>query len=201
MAQIGFLGGTFDPPHNGHLSLALSLMEAHGLEEVWFCPASTNPFKKDRLTTDPHHRLQMARLATQDIPQFHVLDVEHQREGVSYTIDTVRHLVAEESKKESPRQIRLLLGTDTAAELPLWREVKEIILLAPPLVGSRSGDFPVLSPEASEEIFEALEKGRTKIPLLDISSTEIRRRIRSRLFCGHLLPSKVVDYIYNHHLY
>lgn len=199
--QIGFLGGSFDPPHLGHLNLAIALKEAHQLEEVWLCPTASNPFKQGKAVCSPEHRLKMTQLMIEDVPGFHVLDIECQKEHVHYTIDTLKQLVIRENQRSSPRQIRLLLGSDTAAEFPSWRNAQEIVHLAPPLVGLRSGQYPEFPGETHQDIIAAIERGRTIIPVMDISSTEIRSRLSRGLYCRHLLFSKVVDYIYYHHLY
>ncbi len=199
--QVGILGGTFDPPHFGHINLAVRIMEAHDLEEVWFCPAWSNPFKQRQETSSAEHRLAMTRLAIEGVPHCHVLDIECARQEISYTVETLRELVAMEQQRPQPRQLRLLLGTDTAQHLADWREPEEIIALAPPLVGCRFGCDELSNGSASPVVLAALEKGKTTIPLLDISSTDIRRCLSKGLYYRHLIPLKVVDYICAHHLY
>lgn len=198
-ASIGLLGGSFDPPHLGHINLAICLMEAHGLAEVWFCPAWTNPFKEGNAITAVDHRLRMTELAIEGIPQFHLLDFESRQNKLSFTIDTVRYLTHLEQSRPKPRKLHVLLGADAALSLPRWRDAEAIIELAPPLVGLRPGyvfdsDLPPL-------FRQALEQGRTDIPQMDISSTAIRRRLMDHLYCGHLLPAKVMDYISHNDLY
>lgn len=199
--QVGILGGTFDPPHFGHINLAMSLMEAHGLEEVWFCPAWSNPFKQGQKTSSCEHRLEMTRLAIEGIPQFRVVDIECSKQTVSYTVETLRDLVTLEKQRPQPRQLRLLLGADTAEQLAAWRAPEEIISLAPPIVGCRFGWTGLPNGTATPALLQAVQKGLTTIPLLDISSTDIRYRLSKRLYCGHLIHLKVVDYIWQHHLY
>ncbi len=197
-ASVGFLGGSFDPPHLGHLNLALCLMEAHQLEEVWFCPTWMNPFRQEEKKASAIHRLNMTALAIADIPRFRLLDFECEKGDVSYTIDTLRHLVQQEQTRSHPRQIRLLLGADSAQSLHLWREPEAIVQIAPPLVGLRSGYSLSAIPTP---FLTLLEQGRTEIPQMDISSTAIRKRLGEGLYCGHLVPAKVMDYISTHALY
>ncbi len=194
--QIGFFGGSFDPPHLGHINLALALMEVHDLEEVLFSPAWVSPFKNGHPSTSPDHRLKMTALSIENVPKLRLYDQECQHEDVSYTIDTLRIL-----KKNESRTIRLILGTDTAQDFPSWREPDEIVRLAPPLIGCRPGTPKICPVEASPFVQEALINGQTTIPIMDISSSQIRQRLKIGLYCGHLLPAKVLDYIYYHHLY
>ncbi|MBS0625732.1 MAG: nicotinate (nicotinamide) nucleotide adenylyltransferase [Verrucomicrobia bacterium] len=175
--KIGFFGGSFDPIHFGHIYLALQLAEAHHLDSVWVCPAFTSPFKSSQ---NPHHRLKMVQLAVEEIPHFKVLSTEIDRGGTSYTIDTIRSLSSE-------NQYHLLLSEETALELPQWKEYEELIRLAPPLIGQRG--------------LASTQKGLTPTKRMDISSTEIRSRLKKNLYCGHLVPAKALDYIHSHRLY
>jgi nicotinate-nucleotide adenylyltransferase len=181
--KIGLFGGSFDPIHFGHLNLALSLMEAHRLDRVLFCPSWLSPSKAEALhRASAPHRLQMTRLAIAEIPAFSLLESEVQREGFSYTIDTVRALLAGERRGSA---LHLILGEDAFQTLSAWKEADALRALAPPLVGGRSGGGAHCTP----------------IPLMEISSTRVRERIREGKYCGHLVPAKVLDYIRQHRLY
>lgn len=201
--RIGFYGGTFDPIHFGHLNLAIEMMERHALDEIWFCPAGFNPHKQDQLPTiSTKHRMEMLKLAIQDIPQFHLLDHEVQKEGPSYTIDTLQTLI-EESRKAPPKslQLYLILGEDAIPGFFHWKQPDEIVKLVPLLIGRRaSSNF---SPELKGDplICEAIHKGLTSNRIIEVSSTELRKRLTERRYCGHLVPAKVLDYIYAHDLY
>lgn len=197
--MIGFYGGTFDPVHFGHLNLAIELMEAHRLSEVWFCPAEISPHRLNQKPISATHRLKMLELAIEDIPQFKLIDIESRRKGPSYTIDTLRDLTEQEKKKPSPQQIALLLGEDSLARFSQWRESEKIVEMVPLYIGSRSGD--VKSWEGSFAIQKAIKKGLTRTKVMDISATEIRKRLARHLYCGHLLPAKVLDYIIENQLY
>lgn len=168
MKTVGFFGGSFDPIHFGHIALAIQLMEAHGLDEVLFCPAFCSPFKRETPPeASPEHRLAMLKLAL-DVPQFKITTAEIDRGGASYTIDTIRGLEAKGVK------LRLLLSDEAAAHLERWKEAEELVRLAPPLIAPRE---------------------------IQISSTEIRARLKKKLYCGHLIPAKALDYIRTHRLY
>lgn len=201
MGKIGILGGTFDPIHFGHLNLAFEMMEARLLDKIWFCPAKINPHKLDQTPEGANDRIKMLELAIGEIPQFEIVDIELYREGPSYTIDTLRELASKEKTKKIPDQLNLIIGEDAVPGFFHWRQPEEIIKLATLLVGSRSfGTIPCVV-EGNPEICEAIRKGMTRIHLMDISGTEIRKRLREKKYIGHLVPAKVVDYIYSHQLY
>lgn len=184
MKKIGFFGGSFDPIHLGHLNLAVQLLESGHVDEILFCPAFCSPFK---LQTPPvisgFHRLEMIRRVIEDVPQFKVSSFEIDRAVPSYTIDTIRAL------SEDGVSYRLIVSQSTAADFHLWKESKELIRLAPPLIGMRGTD-PVPAG------FAAVQTG-----LFDVSSTQVRDRIKKKIYCGHLLPRIALDYIQEHRLY
>lgn len=198
---IGFFGGTFDPIHYGHLSLAINLMEAHDLKEVWFCPTFLNPFRQTESPMNSLHRLKMVSLAIRDIPQFKLLDIECQSSKPSYTYDTIKSLLDKEHNSSNPRGIAILLGEDNISEFYRWKNAEELIQLVPLYVGKRSNALDNLKIQGPDVIQEAIRKGITNSVLIDISSTNIRHRLKSKLYCGHLIPGPVLEYIYNHHLY
>lgn len=165
---VGFFGGTFDPIHFGHISLAVHLLEAHKLDEVVFCPAFCSPFKTAAPpVASPEQRLEMLKLAL-DHPQFKISTWEVDQEKCSYTIETIRAMAQEGVK------LRLLLSDEAAAHLNKWKETEELVRLAPPLIGPRE---------------------------IQISSTDIRARLKKGLYCGHLVPAKALQYILKKKLY
>ena len=184
MKNIGFFGGSFDPIHLGHLNLAVQLLESGQVDEILFCPAFCSPLK---LQAPPlasgFHRLEMIRRVIADVPQFKVSSVEIDRGGPSYSIDTIRAL------SKDGVCYRLIVSQSTAASFDLWKESKELIRLAPPLIGMRGSD-PV--PPG----FTAVQT-----ELFDVSSTQVRDRIKKKIYCGHLLPTIALDYIEEHRLY
>lgn len=179
--MIGFFGGSFDPIHNGHLNLAVQLKEKAGLKKVLFCPAFVSPFKTGQKSADGKHRLKMIELAIEGAPGFEVIDDELQRGGPSYTIDTIRELL-----KKYDRPFRLILGEDQWSGFPQWKEAEALISIAPPLIGRRGGGGSPLSVE---------------IPQFDVSSSDVRARIRSGQWVGHLIPKQVSEYIQTQGLY
>ena len=198
---VGIYGGTFDPIHFGHLNLALELLETHHLSEVWFCPAMQNPHKEKILPTSIHHRMEMIKLAIAAIPQFQLLDIEARRQPPSYTIDTLRLLINEEEKKTIKRQFCLIIGDDSIERFSDWKEANELIQLMPILIGRCGKAVEIPNPPIHNTILMTLMQQITPTRVLNIHSTEIRQRINKRLYCGNLLPIKVIDYISRHHLY
>ena len=193
--KIGFFGGTFDPVHFGHLSLVLHMLETQGLDEIFICPARFSPHKDEESPVSPTHRWKMLELAFQPLKGFKLLDLEIKREGPSYTIDTIREL-----KKEYPSsEFNLILAEDILAGLTRWKEVEILLKMAPPLIGTRLCDVKDLKfPETLKQI---IEKGAVPSPAMEISSTDIRQRLRQGKYCGHLVPLKVLDYIASNHVY
>lgn len=200
--SIGIYGGTFDPVHLGHISLAFEIMEARHLDEVWFCPAYINPIKEHQKTpTSPEHRLNMLQMSIEREPRFRINDMELRRQEPSYTVDTLRILAAAQKEKNDPDQFFLIIGEDTAKDFYRWRKPEEIITLATLLIGRRTLLAKPEKWEGTVAIQEALRYGFTETRIMDISSSEIRERISKKLYCGHLLQEKVLDYIILNQLY
>ncbi len=198
--RIGFYGGTFDPIHLGHLNLALALMEAARLDEVWFCPAGRSPSRLGTSAT-AQHRLAMTELACSAIPGFRVIDLEIKREGPSYTIDALQEILALLRKREERSELRLLLSDETAIGFASWKEAREVIKLASPLVGRRL-IAATDAPRTGDPILDAaLKDGYISTPLFEVSATKIRERLKDGRYCGLLVPMSVLDYIAKHNLY
>lgn len=198
MKKIGIYGGTFDPFHLGHLNLAIEIMEKRNLDEVWFCPVWISPHKLHQQPLAVEHRLEMLRLALSDLPYFRLIDIEAKREGPSFTINTLKEL----KEKEPDKQFCLIMGDDAIPSFFRWHQPEIIVKLVPIFIGSRGmSELQLNSLTGDPEIIEAIKQGITPTHIMDISGTEIRRRLAAGLYCGHLLPSKVMDYISKHHLY
>jgi nicotinate-nucleotide adenylyltransferase len=199
--KIGLFGGTFDPIHFGHLNLAFELMEKKQLDQVWFIPAQINPFKTQAPPTPIEERLSLVRLAIKDIPQFYLKDLEKERSPPSYTIDTLRAFIAEEAYNPIPNQFYLLMGEDSVPGFFHWHLPEEIVQLVPLLIGSRSGIWQYKLDNFSLPLREAIQEGLTPTRLIDISGTDIRNRFSQQLYCGHLVPHEVLQYIYENQIY
>ena len=188
--RLGILGGTFDPVHCGHLLLARHVLEALHLDRVLFVPAAEPPHKTEALTASDH-RWRMVRAAVEGHDRLEASDLELRRPGVSYTVDTLRRLRGERPRDE----LFLIIGADNVPELDGWHDPEGILELAAVVAGSRveAGDLPGGAFEARIE--------RVETPIFDISSTEIRRRVRAGLPVRCLVPEAVEGYISDHGLY
>ena len=199
---IGIYGGSFDPIHIGHLNLATEILEAHHLDEVWFCPAERNPLKKEQAPVGASHRLNMVRLAIEEEPRFKVSEIEMNRAGLSYTVDTLNELNLLQKDKEDPDSFALILGEDAARDFFQWHQAEAIVDSVKLLIGSRKNEINTIEGfQGSHAIVNALNNGLTKTRIMEISSKEIRERLLNKKYCYHLLPGKVMDYIITNHLY
>jgi len=195
--NIGLFGGSFDPVHTGHLLAVQDAREALGLDRVVFVPAAVSPFKTDDLPASGEHRAAMLEAATADLPWAEVNRIELERDGVSYTIDTARALAAERPKAEWT----LLIGMDNLRSFHKWREAEELIDLVDVVTlarpGSRRPRTLSLPPRLEMKMLARIIRSRR----IDISSTEIRQRVRAGKAINNLVPAAVLDYIRRHRLY
>jgi nicotinate-nucleotide adenylyltransferase len=203
--RIGLFGGSFDPVHSGHLHAARAALDAFDLDRVVFVPAARAPHKPGLPHTSDEHRLAMLRLAIAAEPRFSVSDLELRRGGTSYTIDTVRALPAELGLAEGD-EIFLVLGSDNLRGLSSWRDVRELLELARPIVVQREGDPDRLLDDLRRNLGEAacakLDAGYLRRPPVPVSSTELREHMRgSRTPLEHEIPAAVQAYIQRHRLY
>ena len=199
MTRIGIYGGTFSPPHNGHIAAAKAFMEQMWLDIVYVIPASTPPHKQMTCAVSPEDRLDMCRLAFSEMEGVYVSDMEIQRGGKSYTVDTLRELTGED------RRLFLLLGTDMMLSLGEWYRPDEIFRLSYPVYIRREKDA-ILDQRIIQTIADYNEKygkvvRRIVTEPLVISSSEIRRRFEARESVEGLLPPSVEKYIRDKHLY
>lgn len=197
--NMGVLGGTFDPIHNGHLIVAEETRTRLNLGEVLFVPAG-QPWLKANVSILPaEHRVQMVRLAIADKPYFKLSTVEIDRAGLSYTVDTIGELQAQLGAGD---ELFFILGWDNLAELPQWKEPSRLIkmcrLVAVPRVG-----YPIPDLKPLEAIIPGLSQRVILLnrPEVDISASVIRQRAAQGLSIRHLVPELVDEYIRRHKLY
>ena len=197
--KIGLLGGTFDPIHNGHLTIAEEARKQLGLDKVVFIPASHPWLKADQDITDGEHRLAMVRLATASNPYFEVSTLELDRLGPTYTIDTVEALKTE---FDSFDDIYFITGSDAIADLPRWKEPERVVALCQ-IAGVDRPGAPNIDVEALKPLIPGVSDclKPVDIPPIDISSTTIRERVRAGLGIRDLVPPEVETYIVEHGLY
>jgi len=197
--NIGVLGGTFDPIHNGHIIVAEEVRARLNLAEVLFVPAGQPWLKEARPILAAEHRVQMVRLAIADKPCWKLAAMEVGRPGPSYTVDTITELQAQLGTGD---ELFFILGWDNLAQLPQWREPSRLIemcrLVAVPRPGYSLPDLNSL-----EAVIPGLSRRLILLeePEIDIDATEIRDRVAQGLPISHLVPEPVDDYIRQHKLY
>lgn len=198
--KIGILGGTFDPIHVGHLIAAEIVREAVGLDEVLFVPAGDPPHKESELVTPAKHRYMMTLLGTVTNPHFNVSRVEIEREGKSFTVDTV---LALQEKYNGSAELYFILGSDSMADVPNWHQPDRLLTLCHFLVAGRPGWDRSRVEESLGPLF-APNRERIHmidIPAVDVSSSEIRARIREGRSIRYMVPDLVLHYIEERGLY
>jgi nicotinate-nucleotide adenylyltransferase len=188
--RLGIFGGTFDPPHLGHLLPLIDAAESLGLDAVRLLPAATQPLKVGQAVVAAHHRLAMTERLVAGIPGFTVDPAEVQRAGLSFTVDTLAAMVASEPTSE----LTLIVGADAFALFGKWREPERIKQLARIAVLAR-GDGADVATGADERVTYL----RTR--RVDISSTELRARVADGRTIRGFVPDAVADYIAEHRLY
>lgn len=192
MKRLGLFGGTFDPPHVGHLALAEWARERLHLDQVVFVPAGQPPHKRTARLSSARHRLAMTRLATRDNRAFVVSTVELGAAGPSYTIETLRRL----QRAQRAERWFLLIGMDSLDEFSTWHEPEAILELATLAVAERPHPGPAARRRAPRRGVVWLGN-----PGLDVSSTLVRARARSGRSVRYLVPDGVAGYIARHRLY
>lgn len=213
--RAGLFGGTFDPVHLGHLRAAEEIRENLSLDKVYFIPAALAPHKKTANATPSLHRLEMLRLAVSDNPGFEVCDYELGKAAPSYTVETLRHL-----KKTHPEsEYYFMVGNELFREIETWKEWRELFKLSNFAVITRPG-YPdpegVKLPLALENDFSYYKEKEnvkfykdknssliafSRIMGLEVSSTEIRRCVKSGRSIKYLVPASVEEYILRHGIY
>jgi len=185
VSRVGIFGGTFDPVHVGHLSIAQAALECVPLDRMIFVPARRSPLKDRGPVASEQDRLAMLRLATADEPRFEVSTLELDREGTSYTVDTLEALRGE-------GELYLVMGADAVSEFQRWRSPERIREIAVLLVASRPG-APDPSADPRLIVFDA--------PCLDISSRELRARAARGRSLRYLVPDAARQHLERRGLY
>ena len=197
MKRYGIFGGSFNPPHVGHLILAENIREQLSLDKVLFIPSGKHPLKDDISAVNAEHRLNMARLAFEKDPHFEVSDIEisKAKQGITnYTVDTLIDLYNQ--YKDDFIKIYLIVGIDNLIEFPQWKNPHKLFLISEVIVMNRPG---FLVQDVSDEFSR---KARyVSVPMLEISSTDIRFRIKEGKSIKYLVDPEVEDYIHKHNLF
>ena len=197
---IAIMGGTFDPIHYGHLVTAQAVRESLQVEKILFMPTGNPPHKSEKKVTSGEKRYFMTVLATITNPAFEVSRIEIDREGYTYTIDTIKELkksLCEDTK------IYFITGADAIHKILTWKEPEKLLRLCEFVAVTRPG-------YNKEQLFEQVEELKTKfegkihfleVPSLDISSSDIRKRVSENRSIKYMLPEEVENYIYKFGLY
>ncbi len=191
MQRVGLFGGSFDPVHNAHVALARLALEQLGLAQVRWIPVG-QPWQKSRHLSDGADREAMVRLAIAGEPRFVLDRIELRRRGVSYTLDTVRELAAAEPETEWV----LILGQDQYANLHTWRDWRELVALVTLAIANRPDAAPLVNDQIARTPHQMVS-----LPMMEISSTDIRRRVAAGEPIAGLVPEAVARYIERRRLY
>lgn len=191
------LGGSFNPIHVGHLVCARAAAEAAGFAGVRLIPAGANPHKKAADLADASHRLTMCQLAVAGDPFFFVDDREIRRGGASYTFDTATSLL--DSRAEPDHRVAWLIGTDLLGRLHTWHRFDELRKIVDFVVMRRAGQ-PAATIDLDPRV-AAMAKTLVEVPQIEISSTDIRERVRAGKSIEHLVPPAVARLIANEGIY
>jgi nicotinate-nucleotide adenylyltransferase len=187
MKKIGILGGTFDPPHHGHLLIANEVLSALDLDEIWFMPNQEPPHKQKSESITNEDRLEMLKLAIKGNDQFQITTIELERQGLSFTVDTMK--IIREIYPDF--QFFFIIGADMIEYLPKWNKINELVHLVQ-FVGverhkySHDTSYPIIYVD---------------VPAMEVSSSIIRERLKTGKTVRYLLPDSVIDYIEENNLY
>lgn len=199
--RLGLYGGSFDPVHYGHLLLAECCLEALTLDEVWLMPAAVPPHKQGRELAAAKHRLEMLELALGGHERLKASRLELDRGGLSFTVETLATI----HEQHPAATLFLLMGADSLHDLPTWREPGRICELSIPAVVRRGGalepDFDVLKPLVPEERLAAIRAAQVQMPLIELSSTDLRQRAASGRSLRFRTPRAVEKYVETQGLY
>ncbi|WP_246940554.1 nicotinate-nucleotide adenylyltransferase [Bacillus pinisoli] len=187
MRKIGILGGTFDPPHNGHLLIAYEVLNALNLDEVWFMPAHVPPHKQDDHVSCSIHRLEMVKKAISGHKQFKLQPIELEREGSSYSYDTIK--ILKETYIED--ELFFIIGGDMIEYLPKWYKIEELVKMITFVGVGRAG-------YSNDSIYPIIH---VEMPLFEVSSSFIRERYKAGGNTEVLVPPLVKKYIEENRIY
>lgn len=200
MANIGIMGGTFDPIHKGHLLLARQALEEYALDEIWFMPSGTPPHKTDHHVTDVNDRCEMVRLAISNMSGFVLSDFEAKRSGNTYTAETLRLL----GETYPEHRFYFIIGADSLYQIETWYHPAEVMKQTTLLVAGR--DYPEADCPIEEQIRYLKRQYHADIRRLhcrefDVSSGELRKLLNKGESVCSFVPDTVTKYIADHHLY
>jgi nicotinate-nucleotide adenylyltransferase len=192
--KIGLFGGSFDPIHNGHLQLANWTKSKLALNRIIFIPAAIPPHKQNLILTDSKHRYRMIQIAIENYSDFEVSNIELKRSGISYTIDTIFYF--KKKFELSKDNLVLIIGADSLIDFPNWKDPAKIIKNCQIVVLQRSEvNMNRANPGYLRQVM------MLQSPLIDISATDIRHRVKQGESIAQFVPPAVEQYISKHSLY
>ncbi|RBW70478.1 nicotinate-nucleotide adenylyltransferase [Bacillus taeanensis] len=189
MRKVGIIGGTFDPPHNGHLMIAQEALTTCHLDEVWFMPSYMPPHKQDKHITASEERIEMVKLAIDNNPHFRLSLVEFERKGLSYTYKTLNYLTSVHENTS----FYFIIGADMVNDLVNWYEIDKLLQVVT-FIGVKRPGTVIKSPYAKKMI-------SIEVPQFEMSSTFLRTRFVNGGNTRYFLPEKVREYIEENDLY
>jgi len=192
--KVGLFGGTFDPPHNGHLEIARAAIRVFSLNKLIFIPANISPTKTSEIHADPVHRLAMLKLTLQNEPDCEISTIEIERGGISYSIDTIRAIKYQMGLERE--NLFFLVGADSLIEFHTWRQPEDILQEVQVVVARRPGfDLSQVKSEYLDKVlfFDA--------PLIPFSSSDIRQIVKNGGRIDAFVPPAVAEYIRQNELY
>lgn len=197
--KIGVLGGTFDPIHKGHLIIGEFARTSAKLDKVIYIPSGTHPFKNNKKITNSKIRSKMVELAIESNPYFEISNIEIEREGINYTIDTLKYL----KDKYKEAEIYFIIGSDILFEIEKWNEFEKLVNLCKFILFHRiDNDEKKLSNKIQKlETKYNMNIKRVNAPVLSISSTEIRERVKKDKSIKYLVENSVEKYILENNIY
>lgn len=202
MKKIGIFGGSFNPIHCAHLILAERVWEEAHLDAVLFVPARRPPHKPNQKLLGSEHRLEMVRRAIGDNSHFDCSTIELQQEGPSYTLRTVRKL---HERMSGEVELFLIMGSDSVLDLPNWWNAQELVeeiqIIAVNRPDNPVDDLTVVKEAFGSDVVRSIKTNWVEMPLLEISATEIRNRIKEGKSIRYLVPDSVRSYIAEYGLY
>ncbi|WP_306479359.1 nicotinate-nucleotide adenylyltransferase [Finegoldia magna] len=197
MIKVGIMGGTFDPIHIGHLILAMEAINYKNLDEVWFIPTGNPNFKQDKNVTDKQKRFEMVKIATQDNKKFNVCDYEINKNGVTYSWETMKYL-----RENYDYDFYFIMGEDSLMSVETWENAEDFLKNTKILACiRRQEEMSKLDVKIDDLKLKGYFAEKIPTSFIDISSTKIREKVQTNQDFRYFVPNQVFEYIVRNKLY
>ena len=197
MIKVGIMGGTFDPIHIGHLILAMEAINYKNLDEVWFIPTGNPNFKQDKNVTDKQKRFEMVKIATQDNKKFNVCDYEINKNGVTYSWETMKYL-----RENYDYDFYFIMGEDSLMSVETWENAEDFLKNTKILACiRRQEEISKLDVKIDDLKLKGYFVEKIPTSFIDISSTKIREKVQTNQDFRYFVPNQVFEYIVRNKLY